>query len=248
MGENMTIGARAIVIFLVTAWRAMPQSFDVASIKPNPDSSDRGMHRTPGRLTATASVRALISIASNIPEIQIIGGPDWVNSQRYDIIATTPASPDQTFVSQEDKQRIRGLLVERFKLITHIEKRERPIYVLVIAKEGIRLSPPTLTDSRPGLTAGTNRNEGHLSGVNVALSMLADFLTQELGRSVQDQTDLKGRYDFKMKCSRSDDISTPSESPSVFVALREQLGLNLIPRKGRIDFIVVDHVERPSEN
>ena len=244
----MTIGARVIVMFLVTAWRAMSQSFDVASIKPNPESSHRGMHRTPGRLTATASVRALISIASNIPEIQIIGAPDWVNSQRYDINATTPASPNQTFVSQEDKQRIRALLAERFKLITHIEKRERPTYMLVIAKKGMRLSPPTLTDPRPGLTSGRNRNDGHLSGVNVALSMLADFLTQELGRPVQDQTGLRGRYDFKMAWSRSDDSSTPSESSSVFVALREQLGLNLIPRKGRIDFIVVDHVERPSEN
>jgi uncharacterized protein (TIGR03435 family) len=192
-------------------------------------------------------VRALISIASDIPEIRIVGGPDWVGSLRYDIIATTPASSDQTFVSKDDKQRIRGLLAERFKLITHVEKRDGPIYALVIAKEGMRLSPPT-TASRAGLTTGRDRVEGHLTGVNAALSTLEDFLTQELGRPVQDQTGLKGRYDFKMKWSRSDDSSTPSQYPSIFVALREQLGLNLTSMKAPIDFIVIDHVERPSEN
>jgi uncharacterized protein (TIGR03435 family) len=239
----MTIGARFIVMFLVSAWLAKPQSFDVASIRLNPESSDRGMHRTPGRLTATASVRALISIASDLPEGQIVGGPDWVGSLRYDIIATTPASSDQTFVSQDDKQRIRGLMAERFKLIAHIEKRERPIYALVIAKEGLRLSAPAPTASRPGITSGRDRREGHLTGVNAALSMLEDVLTQEVGRPVQDQTGLKGRYDFKMKWSRLDDSSISSEYPSLFVALREQLGLNLIPKKGLIDFIVIDHVE-----
>jgi uncharacterized protein (TIGR03435 family) len=192
-------------------------------------------------------VKGLISIASDIPEIRIAGGPDWADSLRYDIIATTPASPDQTFVSKDDKQRIRGLLAERFKLITHIEKRDGSIYVLVIAKRGMRLSPPT-TDSRSGLTTGRDRVEGHMTGVNAALSMLEDFLTQELERPVQDQTGLKGRYDFKMKWSRSDDSSAQSEYPSIFVALREQLGLNLIPKKRPIDFIVIDHLERPSEN
>lgn len=87
-----------------------------------------------------------------------------------------------------------------------------------------------------------------MTGVNAALSMLEDFLTQELERPVQDQTGLKGRYDFKMKWSRSDDSSAQSEYPSIFVALREQLGLNLIPKKRPIDFIVIDHLERPSEN
>jgi uncharacterized protein (TIGR03435 family) len=212
---------RLIATLIVTALRATPQSFDVASIKPNYESSDTGMHRTPGRLTAIASVKGLISIASDIPEIRIAGGPDWAGTQRYDIIATTPARADQTFVSKEDKQRILGLLAERFKLITHIEKRDGPMYALVVAKGGVKLSPPT-TDSRGGLTGGTGRIEGHLTGVNVALTMLEDFLTQELGRPVQDQTGL--------------------------VAPREQLGLSLIAKKAPIDFIVIDHLARPSEN
>jgi uncharacterized protein (TIGR03435 family) len=243
----MAIRGRIIATLLVTALLAAPQSFDVASIKPNYESSDRGMHRTPGRLTAIASVKGLISIASDIPEIRIVGGPRWVGSLRFDIVAITPASPDQTFVSKDDKQRIRGLLAERFKLVTHVEKRDGPIFALVMAKGNMRLSPPT-TDSRAGLTAGRDRVEGHLTGVNVALSMLEDFLTQELGRPVQDLTGLKGRYDFKMKWSRSDDSPAQSEYPSIFVALREQLGLDLIPKKAPIDFIVIDHVERPSEN
>jgi len=243
----MTIRGHVMAVVLGTALRAMPQSFDVASIKPNYESSDRGMHRTPGRLTAIASVKGLISIASDTPEIRIVGGPDWVGSLRFDIIATTPANSDQTFVSRDDKQRIRGLLAERFKLITHVAKRDGEIFALVAAKGGMRLSPPT-TDSRAGLTAGRGRVEGHLTGVNVALPMLEDFLTQELGRPVQDLTGLKGRYDFKMKWSRSDDSSAQSEYPSIFVALREQLGLDLIPKKAPINFIVIDHVERPSEN
>jgi uncharacterized protein (TIGR03435 family) len=243
----MVIRGRITAALLVTALRAMPQSFDVASIKPNYESSDRGMHRTPGRLTATASVKGLISIASDVPEIRIAGGPDWAGTQRYDIIATTPASPGQTFVSKDDKQRVLRLLAERFKLITHIAQRDRPIYALVVAHGGSKLLPPT-TDPRAGLTGRTGRIDGHLTGVNAALSMLEDYLTQELGRPVQDQTGLKGRYDFKLAGSRSDDVSMQSQYPSIFVALREQLGLTLIAKKAPIDFIVIDHLERPSEN
>ena len=149
----MAICGRVMATLLATALRAMPQSFDVASIKPDYESADRGMHRTPGRLTAIASVKGLISIASDMPEIRIAGGPDWAGTQRYDIIATTPARADQTFVSKEDKQMILGLLAERFKLITHIEKRDGPMYALVVAKGGVKLSPPT-ADSRAGLNPG----------------------------------------------------------------------------------------------
>jgi uncharacterized protein (TIGR03435 family) len=78
--------------------------------------------------------------------------------------------------------------------------------------------------------------------------MLEDYLTQELGRPVQDQTGLKGRYDFKLDWARTDDVSMQLEYPSIFAALREQLGLTLISTKAPIDFIVIDHVERPSEN
>jgi uncharacterized protein (TIGR03435 family) len=243
----MAICGRVIAALLVMALQAIPQSFEVASINPNYESSDRGMHRTPGRLNATASVKGLISIASDIPEIRILGGPDWAGTQRYDIVATTPASPDQTFVSKDDKQRVLGLLTARFKLITHIEKRDSPIYALVLAKGGAKLLPPT-TDTRAGLTGRTGRIEGHLTGVNAALSMLEDYLTQELGRPVQDQTGLKGRYDFKLDWARTDDVSMQLEYPSIFAALREQLGLTLISTKAPIDFIVIDHVERPSEN
>ena len=235
-------------VLLVTAWNAVPQSFDVASIRPNPDSSQRGMHRTPGRLTALASVRVLISVASNIQEGQVIGGPDWVSTQSYEITATTPASPGQTFVSQDDKERILRLLAERFQLVTHTEKRERPIYALVIAKNGMKLLPPTVSDSRPGLTGGRNKSEGYLKGTNVSLSMLADFFAQELGRPVQDQTGLTGLYDLKMNWSRSDDGPTQAQYPTVFTAVREQLGLDLVPKKAPVDFVVIDRVERPSEN
>ena len=192
----MKIGPRVMGVFLAMASRAMPQSFDVASIKPNYESSDTGMHRTPGRLTATASVRGLISIASDIPEIRIVGGLDWVGSLRYDIVATTPASPDQTFISKDDKQRIRGLLSERFKLITHTEKRVGPMYALVVAKGGAKLSPAT-KDYRAGLTGGTGRVEGQLTGVNVALSMLEDFLTQEARASSSESNWSQGTIRFQ---------------------------------------------------
>jgi hypothetical protein len=136
----MAICGCVMVALLVTALRAAPQSFDVAFIKPNYESFDTGMHRTPGRLTATASVKGLISIASDMPEFRVTGGPAWAGSLRFAIIATTP------------------------------------MYALVVAKGGVKLSPPT-TDSRAGLT-----------GVNVAPSMLEEFLTQELWRPVRGQT------------------------------------------------------------
>lgn len=244
----MTIRLLVFALFVVTASHVQSQSFDVASIRPNPDSTDRAMHRSPGRLTATASVRALISVASDLPEQQIVGGPDWVGSTRYDIIATATPSPDQMFVSHDDKLRILRLLSERFQLTMHTEKREYPIYALVISKNGIKLLPPTLASARPGLTGGTGRSEGHLAAVNVPLSMLTAFLSQELGRPVKDQTGLTGRYDFKMNWLRGEDGPAQQEYPTIYTAVREQLGLRLVSKTGPVDFIVIDHVERPSEN
>lgn len=172
---------------------------------------------------------------------------------------------------------IQSLLADRFKLKVSHSTRELPVYALVVAKTG-----PKLHDAKPGDTypngikgpdgrpvggAGMMRmRPGQLIGQGFSIASLAGLLSQQLGRTVMDQTGLKGNYDFTLQwtsdqrpvampagpvgVSSGADGVPPSDSsgPSIFTALQEQLGLKLESTKGPVDIIVIDHIERPSEN
>jgi uncharacterized protein (TIGR03435 family) len=261
-------------------------SFEVASIKPNkPDSSGQlrvGIGFEPGRFIATAvTLKQLIALAYNVRDMQVAGGPSWIDSERYDIDAKEEDAdvgalqklpPDQR--KEQLRLRVQSLLAERFKLKLRHESKEFPVYDMVIAKSGPKLQESKLGDTgikgpdgRPAGGAQMMRTgPGELTGQGLPMESLARLLSQQLGREVLDHTGLKGNYDFTLKWTpeqspsamaigpeggkpATDSAPPPDSSgPSIFTAIQEQLGLKLESSKGPVDYLVIDHVERPSEN
>jgi len=171
---------------------------------------------------------------------------------------------------------IQALLAERFKLTVHKESKDAPIYALVVAKNGLKIKelPPeekpqldaTDPPEKPDLNkrpsrGGMRMGRGELTSTGIKLSFLAEALSNQVGRTVIDKTGLKGDYSFELKWTPDEsqgaaikgpgDGAPPSadaNGPSIFTAIQEQLGLKLESQKGPVDLIVIDHVEKASEN
>lgn len=255
---------------------AAPLTFEVASIKPAATDARGTMIRMMpgGGLTVTnATLRLLLTLAYDVRDFQVSGGPGWVGSERYDINAKAERSPssdpvpedprkmtdEQRKTNQEQmRQRLQALLAERFQLAIHRETKEAPVYALVVAKNG-----PKLQESKEGgprLMMG----RGQLNGQGALMEMLATVLSNQLGRPVLDKTGLQGKYDFKLEftpdpgqaagpfggLAPGPDAPPPPDpnGPSIFAAIQEQLGLRLDSQKGPVEMIVIDRVEKASEN
>ena len=248
-------------------------SFEVASIKPNKSDDMRMMLRiTPDGLSAAGmSAKFLIEFAYDIKDFQISGGPGWLDSEKYDIdakmdeatIEAIKKMPREQAVEQR-RLMLQSLLADRFKLkVTHSSK-ELPVYALVVAKNG-----PKLTHSADTPPGSTPRNQlrftpGELSGMGVPISLLVNQLAREVGRQVVDKTGLQGNYDFTLRFTSEQRLGPPggpggpgasgdapppdSSGPSVFTALQEQLGLKLEPQKGPVELLIIDSIEKPSAN
>jgi uncharacterized protein (TIGR03435 family) len=199
----------------------------------------------------------LIHWAFNMPETRILGAPGWATSTSFNIDAEADSAVDSqmhnlsanegTFQKQK---MVQALLADRFKLVTHTETRELPIYALVVAKGRTKLAAP----QRDG--SWTSHGRGHLEieGFDNSLVTLAEELSKEVGRDVVDKTGITGRYKIALTwapdaSANSEAPSAPTDSgPSIFTALQEQLGLKLEPQKGPVAVLVIDHAEMPSEN
>ncbi|MFZ0338625.1 MAG: TIGR03435 family protein [Terracidiphilus sp.] len=227
--------------------------FDVAAIHvriPEPHEHN-SIWSSPfdGRFKAeNVSVMTLIWWAYEMPEARILGAPAWVNATHFNIEATAdPAVDAQLKGLSSDAGRkvketmIRALLADRFKLVTHTETRELPIYTLVVAKGGPRLG--ALQDSGTSINRGSDRIEVQTSN---SVSTLAEQLSMIVGRDVVDKTGITGRYNLKLQWTPDDDAA--DSGPSLFTALEEQLGLKLEPAKGPVQVLVIDHAEMPSAN
>ena len=263
---------------------AAPPSFEVASIKPNRSGE---LHISigfqPGRFIASGTtVKQLIALAYDVRDIQVSGGPSWVDSERYNIDAKEPDSVVEELPKLPPAQRgeqlrlmVQSLLADRFKLKLRQESKEHPVYALVVAKNGPKLHEAKTGDTYPNGMKGPdgvghagmmNMGPGQLTGQGIPMESLARLLSQQLGRTVMDQTGIKGNYDFALQWTPDQsqaampmgpeggkpgtDNAPPPESsgPSIFAAIQEQLGLKLESRKGPVEFLVIDHVEKPSEN
>lgn len=238
------------------------QEFEVASIKPsNPDDARTLIQVLPGGglRTSGATVKFLVSLAYDITMFNIAGGPSWVNTDRFTILAkadrdSTPDDPNydprQITQRQYDSMReqmrpkLQTLLAERFQLKVHRETREEPVYSLVVGKNGAKLEP---SKDFHGLGGGKGRFQAN----GASMEMLAGALAGQLGRPVIDRTGLAGAFDFKLDYtpdSAQTDTAPADAGPSLFTALQEQLGLKLESTKAPAEVIVIDHVEKPSEN
>jgi len=223
--------------------------FLVATIKPSdPDSTKGWAFPSEGRHVscANASVTTILSVAYGIHIKQIVGAPEWLNKDRYDIngVADTAGEPSL----KQMQQMYQKLLADRFHLTFHHEVREMPVYAITVAKGG-----PILKVADPGeaLNTGSTGSGGRrtLKFTNMSMPDFALNMNLYQDRPVIDQTSLPGRYDFTLKWTY--DLSKESESdapPSIFTAIKEQLGLRMDAVKGPAEVFVIDHVERPSPN
>jgi uncharacterized protein (TIGR03435 family) len=221
-------------------------AFEVASIKPNTTgltghsiSTDAG-----GRMTAVnVSVKLLMELAFDREDFRIAGGPAWLDAATWDIAATT-GKPGELSVS-ELRPLVQSLLADRFALKFHREIKQASVYSLVAAKGGAKLTP---SPESGRTTMNTNLNKASIAIVATKARMeaLVYALSVQLGRPVTDNTGLKGEFDFKVVWT-PDQVADTS-GPSLFTALQEQLGLRLESTKGPEEVIVVDSVQKASDN
>lgn len=240
--------------------------FDAVSVKPNKSSTGffRLYFTADGVRVENASLLMIVRAAYgmfNSLDDKFIGIPDWAKTEKFDINAKVSGADAPAFQKLNFDNRqlmVQAMLADRFKLQSHHEIREQPIYDLVIARSG-----PTLQESRPveGSDPGgtIDRKKGQIAAKDIVISRLVTVLTQAVGRTVVDKTEiLKGRYDFTLVWAPEDSAVSPAgeqgsppfdaSGPSIFTAIQEQLGLKLEPAKGPVECLVIDHIERPSEN
>jgi bla regulator protein blaR1 len=235
-------------------------SFEVATIKRSERLEAGGSFgMQPGGRFRSINIdaRGLIACAyrtsseSCLFPSQLIGAPDWLAAERYDITAKVSddlASRSQSELFALTPTLLQSLLEDRFRLRTHRDKRELPVFLLTMAnRDGLG---PQLHQSTVDCQAEPNKcllrfAAGHYTGGNVTPTTLATMLSGATERIVVDRTGLQGRYDFELDWSP--DQSAP-DKPSIFAAVQEQLGLKLESSRAPADVLVIDHVERPSEN
>jgi uncharacterized protein (TIGR03435 family) len=233
---------------LVTAAAAAQPAFAVASIRPSGASvqfeHDGKTETTPGSLRMRdVTVATCIKWAYGVQDSQI-AGPESLLSQHYDLMAKAdgPANDEQM------KLMLRTLLADRFKLTFHHEDKELRSFAMVLAKSGNKMH-----EARPDETM--SRENTNISTVAKAITMkqFADFIAGPLRFPVVDQTGLTGRYDFVLDFTAYLPTDNRERRPEDFTdvinaAMQGELGLKLEPKKEMVDVMVVDHVEKPSEN
>ena len=272
--------SRAAVLFLFACSLGFtqPLAFDVASVKPTPQTLPNGRMVVgmlkptggpgtddPGRIRYPAiSMKFLLMNAYGVRDRQI-AGPSWLDAEFYAIDATMPPSttPDQF------RAMLQTLLAERFQLKIHREMKESRDYSLVVAKNGPKMkesesAPGGDSSKRPRSMEQVQRDRATLTARERSMPELAGSLGFLLKCTVTDETKLTGKYDFTLTFSTEGlnmgpvppPITSPGTSepdvevpPDVFSAVQSQLGLKLEPKRGSIEFIVVEHVEKkPAEN
>ena len=239
-------------------------TYEVVSIhqsSPGQQSSSIGPGAGGGLRSQNVTAMQLLTFAYKVRDYQIAGAPGWVTSDRFDVNFTpnkTEAAPGRGAAVKEiegfigrNQQRMQAVLRDRFGLVLRAEMHELPIYALVPAKGGLKLTRPANPGLGPSLTGG----RGGITGVGSTLRMLAGQLSVVLGRPVIDESGSDEQYDFKLAYTPETPVQgapegTPprADAPSIFTALSEQLGLRLEPRKGPVPVYVIEKIEKPSEN
>jgi len=271
----VVLGALLLGGSLAPRWMAFAQQqprpvFEVASIKPNNTAANNGeIHFTGGasggRLTAeNVPVRFLVQWAYHIREFQLSGGPGWLASEKFDIAA----KPEGGASADRMRLMMQTLLEERFKLRLHRETKEHSLYTLVPAKSGIKLQPSTADCEALARVESAGqpsrrqcgawfRGENQFTGTKISMSEFVEDLSNLLDRPVVDKTGFTADFDVTLQWTPEEQRAAPdglpdnsdaTASPAIFTALQEQLGLKLDFGKGPVETIVIDHIEKPSEN
>jgi uncharacterized protein (TIGR03435 family) len=251
---------------------AQTVAFETASVKANRSGvDDISAGRRGNRYTAVnAPLKFLIFSALNISfeSSRLIGGPEWIENERFDIVAAIP----EDALPADLPRMIRTLLERRFQLVVHAETRELPIYALRLARTDGTFGPrlkrsaldcaallagrggaaplPAQADGRPTCRVSTSGQSVRAGGSSIAV--LASILPTQVGRTVQDRTGLTGLFDFDLEFSAEGRGLTATavggDTPSIFTALQEQLGLRLESARAPLEVFVIDRVERPTDD
>jgi uncharacterized protein (TIGR03435 family) len=254
-------------------------TFEAISVKPNRSGDGRVMLgvQPGGRFTATnVPLKMLLRQAYNVQDFQVVGGPDWLGSDRFDVVAK---APEEGLNFESVRPMLRSLLADRFKLKVHDETRQMPIYALVKARSDGALGPalkpssmdcaafvggrrgggppPALPQPGQAVDCGFIIGIGKMSVGGMPIEQLARALSPMVGRIVLDKTGLTGNYSYEFTYSPEQIVGLPPllngeavtvdpNTPSIFTALQEQLGLKLDSDRGSVGVLVVDSAEQPT--
>jgi uncharacterized protein (TIGR03435 family) len=248
------------------AAQAPPPRFDVVSVKRNRSGDSNSSTRVRpggGLLVTNNTLRGLIRNAFTREDFQIAGGPAWIDTDRFDIVAT--GSQDASFDVMVAK--VKTLLADRFGLMAHVEMREMPVYALTAVRAD-RLGPnirasavdcrPTATNAAkpqpvtpPGLPpgeqpiCGLRRRQGFVGIGGATMTEFALGLSGIVSRTVIDRSGLAGTHDLSLTW---DPDLAGGQGVSLFTAVQEQLGLKLEPQRAPVEVLVIDRAEPPTED
>jgi uncharacterized protein (TIGR03435 family) len=224
-----------------------------------PDGSFRGVNIT---------LNSLFASAYDIKMDLISGAPGWVENAHFDVeakVALEDAEAVKKLTQDQRRAMMRSLLEDRFHLKAHVETKTLPVYELVVAKGGSKLtlaapdpppSPDAKPDDPPKMRGRMMIGPGSFEGTDIPIGNFVGNLGYIVNRTVIDKTGLTGKYDMKLKWIPDDQAmsagpgsgANTDSGPSIFTALEEQLGLKLVSSKGPVATLVIDHVEMPTEN
>jgi uncharacterized protein (TIGR03435 family) len=258
--------AIATAAFLVSSLAIFSQqpppgpSFEVATIKPvesNPKSGRYIVMQGANRFVEKDyTLKLLIAAVYNLNPKAVTGGPSWIESDHYDILAITPGEKQPNHDQQ--MAMLRTLLSDRFKLNFHREPKIFPIYVLEIAKGGSKLKPSTAAPTdQPYLISTVYPGKILMPAKNASMADFVSVLQRAiLDRPVVDKTGLAGRYDFNLEWAPDESqfggevapAASDAPEPGFFTAIQQELGLRLEATRGPVEAIVIDRAEHPSAN
>lgn len=254
------VGMTAQAAAVAPARRSKFEAFEVATIKPVEHSAKSSrfivMLGTDRFVEKDCTLKLLIAAAYDVSPRTIAGGPGWMESDHYDIVAVTPGEVRPTH--EEQMGMLRKLLTERFQLAFHREQKVFSIYELEIAKGGQKLKSSTAAKDEPAALISTVYPEKVvLPARNATMGDLVSLMQRAmLDRPVVDKTGLSGRWDFDLEWAPDETqfggeltpASADAPSPPLFTALQQELGLKLVATRGPVEAIVVDRAEHPTAN
>jgi uncharacterized protein (TIGR03435 family) len=274
MALRVLLSSLAVSVLAAVSFAQTPSSaeFDVVSIKRVTEVRNSSGFRTLPDGTEVLNnmpVVGFVRQASPVKVREVFGLPEWANTERYDVTAKPPAGTTE----EQRRQMWRALFADRMKMAAHIEQRERTVFALVTARTDGRLGAgmkPSTLDCRPRPEAaaagpprfgelrsrcGWGKNGTSIVSGGMSMDQLAQALDGEVDADVENRTGLQGWFAVDLTYApplritgAAADAARAGDAADIFTAVEEQLGLKLIREKQMRPVLVVDHIERPTEN